>query len=145
MRDCDTHRQHGKNEPILAILIPEAKLHDFYIATSLLSFFCGAIALGVATVTNITGFLVPSEFVGLFVARHSLFLGSLPGLTMVSGGLLGMSVVSGVDMEDRGGTLSKLAVSGYVISTLLIVGTSFSGHSALVRGIARAKRDLKPC
>jgi hypothetical protein len=141
--DCHRHEEEP-GEPLLAMLIPPARLHDFYIGTSLLSFFSGGIALGVATVTNITGFLVPQDFLVHFVRRHSLLLGSLPGLTVVSGGLLGMSVVSGVDMEDRGGPLSKLAVFGYVFATLFIGATSLSGHSALVRGIARAKRRLLP-
>jgi hypothetical protein len=134
------HNNHEPGEPLLALFIPKTKLHDFYIGTSLLSFFSGGIALGVATVTNITGFLVPAEFLGLFVQRHSLLLGSLPGLTVISGGLLGMSVVTGVDLSDRGGPLSKLAVFGYLVATMFIGATSLSGHAALVRGIARAKR-----
>lgn len=126
-------------DPLLASLLPKGKLHDLYVGSSLLSFFVGGIALGVATVTNITGFLVPTEFLSRFVVHHSMFLGSLPGLTVFSGGLLGMSVVSGVDMEDRGGNLSKLAVLGYLFSAVIIGATSFSGHAALVRGIAKAK------
>jgi hypothetical protein len=158
VHDCSTNNNdptnqntnHNNNdepgEPLLAIFIPKAKLHDFYIGTSLLSFFSGGIALGVATVTNITGFLVPAEFLGLFVQRHSLLLGSLPGLTVISGGLLGMSVVTGVDLSDRGGPLSKLAVYGYLVATMFIGATSLSGHAALVRGIARAKRRrMQPC
>ena len=126
---------------LLASIMPSAQLHDCYIGSCVCSFFVGGLALGMATVGSCTGVLIPKGSIKWFVIRHSFMLGTMPFLTVLSGGLLGVSIVIGVDTEDCGGALSHLAVGGYAVTSLLIAGVSLSGHVALVRSVSAASRN----
>lgn len=135
----EQHPQEGA--PLLTRFISHDRLHDCYIGASVTSFFVGGIALGLSAVTNCVGFLIPLTHLRAYVVSHSYLLGALPSLTVTSGGCLGLSIVIGVDMEDRGRrVLTQLTIGSFVVTTVIIATAAFSGHAALVKSIVSVAR-----
>lgn len=116
-------------------------LKEVYTLACCTSFFSGACALGLSTAISVVCTVAPRNYTSFILRQHSLVLSAIPFFAVVSGGFMGLALITGIDMMAPKLTLMAMGQFGGTI--LLVAGTALRGQIGLVRAITASSTATK--
>lgn len=112
-------------------------LKDVYTLACCTSFFSGACALGLSTAISVVCTVAPRNNTGFILRQHSLVLSAIPFFAVVSGGFMGLALITGIDIM-ASPKLTLVAMGQFGGTILLVAGTALRGQIGLVRAITKS-------